>query len=456
MSKPNTTRKKKPDAHLDDDAFGQDDAPVNLPGQQEPAVSSTNDPDEEVDEVQEEYDDLDEDEVDESASTGRGSVTVEADQTKRKRLVIGVLVGVIAVLGIVGLLWKMTLSANGFKAPIPTEPIDVAERESNRKNQPTDYADEEQMRTMNYEGVNSIYGLALKQQQANRVPKDSVRQNPSVQRELNRSQQLAGQRSGHQSDNRQNASAGSYGTSPKRRYQTDSYSSEYAGRSSAYGDLYHANPTREDLLLRAGFNTVKAEGNGSNPYAGQQTLPPPSLATVEVEDNEPIPGVVSGDQTIMNGTRVMFRTLVDAKIRDRFAPKGSILVGFAQVGDNRAVFNITTLRLSTGEAVPVRLRALDPDMNEGLALQSDKPSRQQADQATSSALSQAAGQAAWSAGYSINQATRVPVAGNTLASLGAGLASAATTGRRREVRQKLNLQDGFKVFFVRDGGSTFK
>ena len=202
------------------------------------------------------------------------------------------------------------------------------------------------------------------------------------------------------------------------------------------------------MLLRAGFNTVKAEGNGSNSYAGQQTLPPPSLATVEVEDNEPIPGVVSGDQTIMNGTRVMFRTLADAKIRDRFAPKGSILVGFAQVGSNRAIFNITTLRLSTGEAVPVRLRALDPDMNEGLALQSDKPSRQQVDQATGSAMSQAASQAAWSAGYSINQATRVPVAGNALASLGAGLASAATTGRRREVRQKLNLQDGFKVFFV--------
>ena len=87
-------------------------------------------------------------------------------------------------------------------------------------------------------------------------------------------------------------------------------------------------------------------------------------------------------------------------------------------------------------------------MNEGLALQSDKPARQQADQATNNALSQAAGQAAWSAGYSVNQATRSPVAGNALASLGAGLASAATNGRRREVRQKLNLQDGFKVFFV--------
>jgi hypothetical protein len=361
-------------------------------------------------------------------------------------------VGLIAVLGIVGLLWRVTISTNGFKAPVPNEPIDVAERESNRKNQPTDYADEEQMRTMNYDGVNNIYGLALKQQQANRVPKDSARQNPSVQAELNRSKQLA-----RQSGSRRNTSAGSYGgTLPKRRYQTDSYGSDYSGRSSAYGDPYHASPTREDLLLRAGFNTVKADGNGNNSYAGQQTLPPPSLATVEVEDNEPIPGVVSGDQTIMNGTRVMFRTLADAKIRDRFAPKGSILVGFAQIGNNRAVFNITTLRLSTGEAVPVRLRALDPDMNEGLALQSDKPTRQQVDQATGSAMSQAASQAAWSAGYSINQATRVPVAGNALASLGAGLASAATTGRRREVRLKLNLQDGFKVFFVRDGGPTLK
>lgn len=437
------SKNKKPDAHLDDDAFGQADDQANQVGNHEPVSSSVPKPDEEFDEVEEEYDDLDYDEVAESASMEQSSASDKSDLSKRKRLVIGVLVGLIAMLGIVGLLWKMTISTNGFKAPVPNEPIDVAERESNRKNQPTDYADEEQMRTMNYDGVNNIYGLALKQQQANRVPKDSARQNPSVQRELNRSQQLA-----RQSGNRRNTSVNSYGNAPKRRYQTDSYGSGYSGRSSAYGDPYHANPTREDLLLRAGFNTVKADGNGSNAYAGQQTLPPPSLATVEVEDNEPIPGVVSGDQTIMNGTRVMFRTLADAKIRDRFAPKGSILVGFAQVGSNRAIFNITTLRLSTGEAVPVRLRALDPDMNEGLALQSDKPTRQQVDQATGSAMSQAASQAAWSAGYSINQATRVPVAGNALASLGAGLASAATTGRRREVRQKLNLQDGFKVFFV--------
>jgi len=447
MSKPNTSPKNQPEAHIDDDAFGQADTSADQFERKHPAASSGHDPVEEIDKVEDEYDELDEDEVEVESSTQADSASHEADQSKRKRLVIGVLLGLITVLGIVGLLWKMTISTNGFKAPVPTEPIDVAERESNRKNQPTDYADEEQMQTMNYDGVNSIYGLALKQQQANRVPNDSVRQNLSVQRELNRSQQLA-----RQSGNRQNAS-GNYSNTPKRRYQTDSYGSEYTGRSSGYGDPYHANPTREDLLLRAGFNTVKAEGNGSNSYAGQQTLSPSALATVEsernsAEDNEPIPGIVSGDQTIMNGTRVMFRTLADAKIRDRFAPKGSILVGFAQIGNNRAVFNITTLRLSTGEAVPVRLRALDPDMNEGLALQSDKPSRQQADQATGNAISQAAGQAAWSAGYSINQATRVPVAGNALASLGAGLASAATTGRRREVRQKLNLQDGFKVFFV--------
>ncbi|RIV17494.1 conjugative transposon protein TraM [Fibrisoma montanum] len=440
------SKKKKPEARLDDDAFGafgQADAPADQFGNEHPAALTGNEPAEEIDEVDEEYDELGDDDSDELASTQQDSASGKADLSKRKRFVIGVLVGLIAVLGIVGLLWKMTISTNGFKAPVPTEPIDVAERESNRKNQPTDYADEEQMRTMNYDGVNNIYGLALKQQQANRMSKDSVHQNPSVQRELNRSQQLT-----RQSGNRRNTSGSSYGAAPKRRYQTDSYGSDYSGRSSAYGDPYHANPTREDLLLRAGFNTVKAEGNNNNSYAGQQTLPPPSLATVELEDNEPIPGVVSGDQTIMNGTRVMFRTLADAKIRDRFAPKGSILVGFAQVGSNRAIFNITTLRLSTGEAVPVRLRALDPDMNEGLALQSDKPSRQQVDQATGSAMSQAASQAAWSAGYSINQATRVPVAGNALASLGAGLASAATTGRRREVRQKLNLQDGFKVFFV--------
>lgn len=442
------SKKKTTDVYLDDDAFGQADAPANQPDDINPPPSSGNEPAEEIDEVEDEYDESDEEEDDEPAFPEQTATAGKTDLTKRKRLVVGVLVGLIAVLGIVGLLWKMTISTNGFKAPVPTEPIDMAERESNRKNQPTDYADEEQMRTMNYDGVNNIYGLALKQQQDNRVPKDSLHQNPSVQRELNRSQQLA-----KQSGNRRNSSGSSYSTPSKRRYQTDFYGSDYAGRSSAYGDPYHANPTREDVLLRAGFNTVKAEGNGSNSYAGQQTLPPPSLANVEaerspVEDNEPIPGVVSGDQTIMNGTRVMFRTLADAKIRDRFAPKGSILVGFAQVGSNRAVFNITTLRLSTGEAVPVRLRALDPDMNEGLALQSDKPSRQQVDQATGSAMSQAASQAAWSAGYSVNQATRVPVAGNALASLGAGLASAATTGRRREVRQKLNLQDGFKVFFV--------
>ncbi len=145
----------------------------------------------------------------------------------------------------------------------------------------------------------------------------------------------------------------------------------------------------------------------------------------------------------------MFRTLADAMIRGRFAPKGSILVGFAQVNNTRALFNITTLRLlATGEAVPIRMRALDIDMNEGLAVQSEKPSRQQVEQATNNALNQAAGQAAWSAGYSVNRATQIQGAGSALASLGAGLASAATTGRRRETRQKLQLQDGFKVFFV--------
>lgn len=440
------SKKKKSEAQLNDDAFADDNTPVNSSDQEEPSASYSDENDEALDE--DEYDELDEDDLEESVLTGQDSTSSKVDLSKRKRLVIGVLVGLIAVLGIVGLLWKMTFSTNGFKAPVPSEPIDVAERESNRKNQPTDYADEEQMRTMNYDGVNSIYGLALKQQQANRVTKDSAHQNPSIQRELTRSQQLARQSGGHR-----NTSGSSYSTSPKRRYQTESYGSEYAGRSSAYGDPYHANPTREDVLLRAGFNTVKAEGNGKDSHVGQQSLALPSLATLEtersrVEDNEPIAGVVSGDQTIMNGTRVMFRTLADARIRDRFAPKGSILVGFAQIGSNRAIFNITTLRLSTGEAVPVRLRALDPDLNEGLALQSDKPTKQQVDQATGSAMSQAASQAAWSAGYSINQATRVPVAGNALASLGAGLASAATTGRRREVQQKLNLQDGFKVFFV--------
>lgn len=444
------------DAHLDDDAFEQSSSP-NAESTPDDLPDYEFQPDED-----EEEDDL--------VGDGTRKQPVDAQAAaKRKRTLIVLAMGLLAMLGIGWFLWKMSFSANAFRAPVPAEPIDVAERESNRKQQPTDYADEEQMRTMDYGNVNNIYGMALKRQEANRLnaAKDSARLgtsrlNPSVQREVARSgqirsQQLDAQRTTHRS------SAG--GSTPKpRRYQTDSYGyggSAYNGRSSTYGDPYHANPNRDDMLLRAGFNTVKAEGQNSNGYADARTLPPPSLATLEterspVEENEPIPGVVSGDQTIMSGTRVMFRTLADAKIRDRFAPKGSILVGFAQVGGSRAVFNVTTLRLPTGEAVPVRLRTLDMDMNEGLALQSDKPAKQQVDQATGSAMSQAATQAAWSAGYGINQATRSAIAGNAVASLGAGLANAATTGRRREVRQKLNLQDGFKVFFVRDGGSPFK
>lgn len=426
------------DAHLDDDAFEQSSSP-NAESTPDDLPDYEFQPDED-----EEEDDL--------VGDGTRKQPVDAQAAaKRKRTLIVLALGLLAMLGIGWFLWKMSFSANAFRAPVPAEPIDVAERESNRKQQPTDYADEEQMRTMDYGSVNNIYGLALKRQEANRLnaAKDSAhlgtsRLSPSVQREVARSQQLGAQRTTHRS------SAG--GSAPKpRHYQTDSYGSggsAYSGRSSTYGDPYHANPNRDDMLLRAGFNTVKAEGQNSNAYADARTLPPPSLATLEVEENEPIPGVVSGDQTIMNGTRVMFRTLADAKIKDRFAPKGSILVGFAQVGGSRAVFNVTTLRLPTGEAVPVRLRTLDMDMNEGLALQSDKPAKQQVDQATGSAMSQAATQAAWSAGYGINQATRSAIAGNAVASLGAGLANAATTGRRREVRQKLNLQDGFKVFFV--------
>ncbi|WP_019991054.1 conjugative transposon protein TraM [Rudanella lutea] len=433
------------DAHLDDNVFGK-------PG----ATPSTDDsPSDEL--TEEEFQD-EEDEDDELAEEDNRSQPGNTEASaKRKRTLIVLSLGLLAMLGIGWFLWKMSFANNAFRAPVPAEPIDVAERESNRKQQPTDYADEEQMRTMDYGNVNSIYGLTLKRQEANRLnaAKDSARLgtsrlNPGVQNEIARSRQLSSQRTTYRSP----ALAGGSASQP-RRYQSESYGSgsTYSGRSSTYGDPYHANPNRDDVLLRAGFNTVKAEGQNSNAYADARTLPPPSLASLEterspVEENEPIPGVVSGDQTIMNGTRVMFRTLADAKIKDRFAPKGSILVGFAQVGGNRAVFNITTLRLPTGEAVPVRLRTLDMDMNEGLALQSDKPAKQQVDQASGSAISQAATQAAWSAGYGINQATRSAIAGNAIASLGAGLANAATTGRRREVRQKLNLQDGFKVFFV--------
>ena len=332
-----------------------------------------------------------------------------------------------------GFLQRISGCTNGSGS---AEPIDVAERERNQNAQPTDYADDEQMRTMDYDDVNSIYGLALKQQEENRKNTkgtDSTHQNASVQQELNRSQQLARQ------PRSRNNSTGQI--PPPRRSQE-----EYAQTDDPF-----RNKVRDEYLMRAGFNTVKAEGGNGSAASGSlyEASDTPVPARSQAETSDPIPGVVSGNQTISNGSRVMFRTLADAMIRGRFAPKGSILVGFAQVNTTRALFNITTLRLlSTGEAVPIRMRALDLDMNEGLAVQTEKPSRQQVEQATNSALSQAAGQAAWSAGHSVNRATQIPGAGNALASLGAGLASAATTGRRRESRQKLQLQDGFKVFFV--------
>ena len=391
---------------------------------------------EEDDEIWEEEDDLEE-----PAPAHSSEVPGQSKGKNRKRVVLALAIGLVLVLGIVGLIWKMVFSANGFRdaqsAPLPAEPIDVAERERNQKNQPTDYADEEQMKTMNYDDVNSIYGLALKKQEENRQnksPQDSVHQDPSVQRELDRSRELA-----RSQNSRRNASTQS--PSPRRAQE------EYAATEDPF-----RNKVRDEYIMRSGFNTVKAEEGSNASSAARNQYQDSNTADFQrnqIESNDPIPGVVSGDQTITNGSRVMFRTLADAMIKGRFAPKGSILVGFAQVNSNRALFNITTLRLlATGEAVPIRMRALDLDMNEGLAVQSEKPSRQQAEQATNSALSQAAGQAAWSAGYSVNRATQVPVAGNALASLGAGLATAATTGRRREVRQKLNLQDGFKVFFV--------
>ena len=383
---------------------------------------------------------LDEEDPEENVPNVRPNAPSKAKATKRRRAIMAVGIGLIAVVAIVVMLWKMTVSSNGFRAaqmaPVPAEPIDLAERERNQNTQPTDYADEEQMRTMNYDDVNSIYGLALKQQEENRkksTDADSIHQDASVQQELSRSQQLARQ------PRSRNNSTGK--TPPSLRLKE-----EYATTEDPF-----RNKVRDEYLMRAGFNTVKAEGGNSGTAAGNhyETTDISTSVRSQVETNDPISGVVSGNQTVSNGSRVMFRTLADAMIRGRFAPKGSILVGFAQVNATRALFNITTLRLlATGEAVPVRMRALDLDMNEGLAVQSEKPSRQQVDQATNSALSQAAGQAAWSAGHSVNRAIQIPGAGNALASLGAGLASAATTGRRREVRQKLQLQDGFKVFFV--------
>lgn len=390
---------------------------------------------------EDEDEELLDDEEEEDVTAARANVPNKAKVAKRKRIMLAVGIGSVAVVAIVYMLWKMTVSSNGFRAaqmaPVPAEPIDVAERDRNQSTQPTDYADDEQMRTMNYDDVNSIYGLALKQQEENRKnPKgvDSIRQDASVQQELNRSQQLARQ------PRSRNNSADQ--TPLPRRSQE-----EYATTDDPF-----RNKVRDEYLMRSGFNTVKAEsekGSGAS-FGGQYEASDMSVTSRgQVETNDPIPGVVSGDQTVSNGARVMFRTLDDAMIRGRFAPKGSILVGFAQVNNTRALFNITTLRLlATGEAVPIRMRALDIDMNEGLAVQSEKPSRQQVDQATSNALNQAAGQAAWSAGNSVNRTTQIQGAGSALASLGAGLASAATTGRRRETRQKLQLQDGFKVFFI--------
>ena len=453
-------KRKKRDAQLQDDAFDHaapkweaSDSPPPpsddedqfdenaFTNENEGELSSTDSwPEDETieDDIVDEEFLPEEDKLEESTINARPDSPNKSDVAKRKRAVLALGIGSIAVVAIVVMLWKMTISSNGFRAaqmaPIPAEPIDVAERERSQNTQPTDYADEEQMRTMNYDDVNSIYGLALKQQEENMKNNkgaDSVHQDASVQQELNRSQQLA-----LQPRSRNNAAG--QASAPRR-----------SQKESATTDDPFRNKVRDEYLMRAGFNTVKAEGGNSNVATEHNASDIPVTGRAQAETDEPIPGVVSGDQTISNGSRVMFRTLADAMIRGRFAPKGSILVGFAQVNQTRALFNITTLRLlATGEAVPIRMRALDLDLNEGLAGQSEKPSRQQVDQATNNALSQAAGQAAWSAGYSVNRTTQIPGAGNALASLGAGLASAATTGRRREVRQKLQLQDGFKVFFV--------
>ncbi|GAB3170593.1 conjugative transposon protein TraM [Telluribacter humicola] len=442
-----TGERKKREAQLRDDAFEDQYDQKTFPNENEAKLSPISQwsedgiTDEEVIDEKFLFEEEFMEEEEENVANVRTNALNKAEATKRKKAIVALGLGSIAVVSIVVMLWKMTVSSNGFQAaqmaPVPAEPIDVAERERSQTSQPTDYADDEQMRTMNYDDVNSIYGLALKQQEENRKKTkatDSVRQDASVQQELTRSQQLARQpRSRNYSNDK---------TPSPRRSQDEYTTTEDPLRNKA----------RDEYLMRAGFNTVKAEaGNGGTTASSnhQEAFDRSVVERSQIEANDPIPGVVSGDQTISNGSRVMFRTLADAMIRGRFAPKGSILVGFVQVNNTRALFNITTLRLlATGEAVPVRLRALDLDMNEGLAVQSEKPSRQQIDQATNNALNQAAGQAAWSAGYSVNRATQIYGAGNALATLGAGLASAATTGRRREVRQKLQLQDGFKVFFV--------
>jgi hypothetical protein len=363
---------------------------------------------------------------------------------RRHRIFIAI-AAMLALVLVGGLFYKFILqqSSSGFRAPVPREPVDVGEKDRDPTEQPMDYADAEGVRTMNYDKLNDVYGLPLAKQQADRgqAGADAAgRTNPSVKREEQRSRQLSRVRS-RRSGN---------GTSPARRqssYDNDYSAAREARDQSAYGNAYRANPTKEELMLRAGFNTVKAEKGGLGTADGSFTSVEQALP--DVAEEEPIPGVVNGDQVVRNGTRVMFRTLADAHIRDRFAPKGSMLLGFARIGGGRIVFTITTLRLqATGEAIPVQLRALDIDMNEGLALQSDRPLKQQTNQAVDNASSQALSRAAWSAGNAANQALRIPGAAGALATLGTGLGQAATNGRRWEARQKIELQDGFKVFFT--------
>jgi len=271
------------------------------------------------------------------------------------RLGIGLLLLLLA--GLVGTLLLIRYGSGSILLPpLPGEP-DGPLGTDRVPGQPIEYADQE-LKTMDYGAVNGIYAQAL-----GRAEGRSAAVPP--------------------------APPGWRGGKPGSGARLEARQVVRPEAAQRRPDERSAQNGYEEALLRAGFNTTRQD-----PPPDAEVLPPALL-----------PAVVSGQQSVRTGARVQFRTLDSSRIAGRFIPAGSLLIGYARLGAERLLLTGTSLYLPSGQVLSVRLKALDRDRNEGLALLSSPAQRRQLEQGASRGLHQLLGRASSSAGYALDQAT---------------------------------------------------
>jgi hypothetical protein len=195
------------------------------------------------------------------------------------------------------------------------------------------------------------------------------------------------------------------------------------------------------------FNTVRASD-----YAAASNLsspaftPPASPGRVRVARepasrgiaSELIPAVVHGENKIMPGSKVTFRTLKEAYVHDSILPKNTLVTAIADLGKGRITFSNFRAKVAGTDDTPagvlLSMNCYDPDLVAGISYQDQSAVEAELGRGTISSLTNAVGDLSSSIPFS------------SLARASSTLARGAIRGAARSRQQFIYLSDGYKVF----------